>query len=149
MSELITRRGRKPGRPLMRSRARLAFIRTAGCSCESVLRVKVKVKSLSPVRLFATPWTCDPVDCSPPGSSVHGILQARVLEWAAISFSRGSSLSRDRNQVSCIAGRHFTLLATREALSAVQFNRHIEQPPVLSPAVCTGNMKMNLGIVLL
>ena len=34
---------------------------------------------------------CDPVDCSPPGSSVHGILQARVLEWVAISFSRGSS----------------------------------------------------------
>ena len=34
---------------------------------------------------------CDPVDCNPPGSSVHGILQARVLEWAAISFSRGSS----------------------------------------------------------
>ena len=126
----------------MRSRARLAFIRTAGCSCESVLRVKVKVKSLSRVRLFATPWTCDPVDCSPPGSSVHGILQARVLEW-------GSSSSRDRTQVSGIAGRRFTLLATREALSAVQFNRHIEQPPVLSPAVCTGNMKMNLGIVLL
>ena len=41
------------------------------------------------------PALCDPVDCSPPGSSIHGILQARILEWAAISFSRGSSLSRD------------------------------------------------------
>ena len=52
---------------------------------------------------------CDPVDCSPPGSSVHGILQARILEWVAISFSRGSSRPRDRTQVSCIAGRCFNL----------------------------------------
>ena len=58
---------------------------------------------------------CNPVDCSPPGSSIHGILQARVLEWVAISFSRGSSQPRDRTQVSCIAGRHFNLWATREA----------------------------------
>ena len=45
---------------------------------------------------------CDPMDYSPPGSSVHGILQARILEWVSISFSRGSSLSRDRTQVFCI-----------------------------------------------
>ena len=63
---------------------------------------KVKVKSLSRVRLFAS------VDCSPPGSSVHGILQARILEWVAISFSRGSSRPRDWTQVSCIAGRCLT-----------------------------------------
>ena len=56
-----------------------------------------------------------PVDCSPPGSSVHGILQARILEWVAISFSRGSSQPRDQTQVSHIAGRHFNLCATREA----------------------------------
>ena len=55
------------------------------------------------------------MDCSPPGSSVHGILQARVLEWVAIPFSRGSSQPRDQTQVSCIAGRHFILRATREA----------------------------------
>ena len=58
---------------------------------------------------------CNPVDCSPPGSSVHGILQARILEWVAISFSRGSSWPRDRTQASHIAGRCFTLWATREA----------------------------------
>ena len=52
---------------------------------------------------------CDPVDCSPPGSFIHGILQARILEWVATSFSRGSSRPRDRTQVSCIAGRHFNL----------------------------------------
>ena len=57
-----------------------------------------------------------PVDSSPPSSSVHGILQARILEWVAISFSRGSPRPRDRTQVSHIAGRRFNLCATREAL---------------------------------
>ena len=57
-----------------------------------------------------------PVDCSPPSSSIHGILQARILEWVAISFSRGSSRARDRTQVSHIAGRRFNLCTTREAL---------------------------------
>ena len=65
-----------------------------------------KVKLLSRVRL------CESVDCSLPGSSVHGILQARILEWVAISFSRGSSQPRDRTQVFHIAGRCFTLWAT-------------------------------------
>ena len=62
------------------------------------------------------PILCDPMDCSPPGSSVHGIFQARVLEWAAISFSRGSSPPRNQTRVSCIAGRLFTIWATRETL---------------------------------
>ena len=47
-------------------------------------------------------------ECSPPGSSVHGIFQARILEWTAISFSRGSSRPRNQTQVSCIAGRFLT-----------------------------------------
>ena len=51
---------------------------------------------------------CNPMDCSLPGSSVRGLFQARILEWVAISFSRGSSQHRDRTQVSCIAGRFFT-----------------------------------------
>ena len=51
---------------------------------------------------------CDPMDCSLPSSSVHGILQARILEWVASPFSRGSSWPRDRTHVSCIAGRFFT-----------------------------------------
>jgi len=54
------------------------------------------------------PTFCDPMDCSPPGSSVYGIFQARILEWAAISFSRGSSWPRDRTLITCIAGRFFT-----------------------------------------
>ena len=61
------------------------------------------------------PTLCDPMDCSLPGSSVHGIFQARVLEWVAISFSRGSSQPRDWTRVSCITGRCFTIGATREA----------------------------------
>ena len=46
---------------------------------------------------------CNPVDCSPPGSSVHGVLQERILEWVAISSSRGSSQSRDQTLVSCLS----------------------------------------------
>ena len=61
------------------------------------------------------PTRCYPVECSPPGSSVHRIFQARVLEWVAISFSRGSFQPRDWTQVSHIAGRCFKLWATREA----------------------------------
>ena len=61
------------------------------------------------------PTLCYSVDCSLPGSSLHGILQARVLEWVAISFSRGSSQPRDWTRVSCIAGRCFNLWATRTA----------------------------------
>ena len=55
---------------------------------------------------------CDPTDYSLPGFSVHGILQARILEWIVIPFSKGSSQPRDRTQVSCIAGRFFTVWAT-------------------------------------
>ena len=56
------------------------------------------------------------MDDNLPDSTVHEIFQARLLEWAAISFSRESSQPRDRTQVSCIADRYFTVWATREAL---------------------------------
>ena len=54
------------------------------------------------------PILCDPMYCSPPGPSVHGILQAKILKWIAIPFSRGSSWPRDRIQVFCFTGRFFT-----------------------------------------
>ena len=57
---------------------------------------------------------CNLIKCSWPGSSVHGNLQARILEWVAIFISRGSSWPRDWIRVSCIAGRFFTVWATRE-----------------------------------
>ena len=58
---------------------------------------------------------CDPMDCSSAGSSVPGILQAGILEWVTIPFSRGSSWPRNQTWVFCIAGRFFTVWATREA----------------------------------
>ena len=58
---------------------------------------------------------CPPVDYSLPGSSVHGIFQARILVWIAIPFSRGSSQPRDHTRVSCVAGLFFTIWATGEA----------------------------------
>ena len=67
---------------------------------------------------------CSPMDCSLPGSSSHGmILQAIFLEWVAISFSRGSSWPRDQIQVSCIAGRHFTVWATREVCHHLEIDK--------------------------
>ena len=68
----------------------------------------------------------DPIDCCPLSFSVHGIFQARILEWVAISLSRGPSWSRDRNQVSCIAGGFFTDWARREALT------HLLAPTILA-----------------
>ena len=65
--------------------------------------------------LQSHPTLCDPMDCSPPGSSVHWVSQARILEWVAISFSRGSSQFRNQTHVSCIACRFFTDWTTREA----------------------------------
>ena len=63
--------------------------------------------------LGSLPWLCMPAqlhpsDCSPPGSSVHGILQARILEWVAMPSSRASSQPRDRTRVSCTTGGCFT-----------------------------------------
>ena len=61
------------------------------------------------------PTLCDPRDYSLPGSSVHGILQGRMLEWVAILFFRGSSWPRDQTWVSCTVGRFFTVWTTRKA----------------------------------
>ena len=55
------------------------------------------------------PILCNPMDCSLPGPSVHEILQARILEWVAVPFSRESSQPRDGTQVSHITGRFFTI----------------------------------------
>ena len=79
--------------------SRFLYCQDTGFSFEVIKYQKVKV--------LVPQWCltlCDPVDCSPPGSSVLGILQARILEWVAIPFSRGSSQPRDRTQVSPIEG---------------------------------------------
>ena len=90
------------------------------CHCRLILyqlsnEGKWKVKSESEVAQLC-PTLCDPMDCNLLGYSVHGIFQARILEWVAISFSRGSSQPRDWTWVSCILGRCFTVWATREVM---------------------------------
>ena len=88
-------------------------------SLEKFFRINQVAPWLSPrPREVAQSCTtlCDPMDCSLPCSSIHGIFQARVLEWVAISFSRGSSQPRDQTWVSCIVGRCFTVWTTREVL---------------------------------
>ena len=83
--------------------------------------VQWKCSSLSRV------WLCDPMNCSFPGFSVHEISQARIPEWVAISFSRGSFWLRDQTQVSCIVGRFFTIWATREMhRSSVQYYPYLK-----------------------
>ena len=67
---------------------------------------------------------CDHMDYSRPGSADHAILQARILEWFAIPFCRGSSRPRDQSWVSCPAGRFFTIWATREAHTMPEVNTH-------------------------
>ena len=88
--------------------------------------LKVKVKLLSRVRLF-----CDPMGGSPQGSSVHGISQARILEWVTISCSRGSSWHRDRTCLSCICSWTLYHWATWESRSVLCIQ------PNSSPAVGT------------
>ena len=95
------------------------YLLDCGTSC---LKVKVAALCLTP---------CGPVDCSPPGASVHGIFQARILEWVAIPSSRRSCQPRDRTQASCTGGGFLTIWATREALKALikaikKKKRHLE-----------------------
>ena len=77
-------------------------IKTLSDACNLLSNGKVKTECLRAQLLQSCPTQWDPIDCSPPGSSVHGILQARVLEWVAISFSRGSSRPTDWTCVSSI-----------------------------------------------
>ena len=97
---------------------------------------KWKWKSLSPT-------VCNPMDSSLPGSMVHGIFQARILEWAVISFSRGSFQPRDWTQVSCIADRRFTVWATREAL--IKDFGVVNKADVFLELSCSFNDHMDVG----
>ena len=85
------------------------YLPTQSCTYSENEIVKVLVSQ-------SWPTLCAPVDCSPPGSPVCGILQVRTLEWVAIPFSKESSWPGDRTWVSCDAGRFFTICVTRKAL---------------------------------
>ena len=83
------------------------------CLAHGTIGIAIIQSKLLVAQLCTT--LCDPTDCSLPGSYTHAILQARILEWVAIPFSRGSSQPTDRTWVSCIAARFFTFWAAREA----------------------------------
>ena len=82
---------------------------------------------------------CNPMDCSPPGSSVHGTLQAKILEWVATSFSRGCSQPRDWTQVTFIASRFFTIWATRETHKSI--TNYNEKRPFMCKLMIEGQKK--------
>ena len=105
--------GIEPGSPAFQADALTSELPGKPWWFESPITNLLNAYSLVWLRLLC-PTLCNLMDCSLPGFSLHGILQARVLEWVAISFSRGSSWPRDRTQVSCIPGRRFNLWATRE-----------------------------------
>ena len=88
-----------------------SFIGQRGEGAEEVKTITLQISSgMADLRellcrvALSCPTLCDPMDCRQPGFSIHGILQARMLEWVAMPFSRGSSQSRDQTQVSCIGG---------------------------------------------
>ena len=86
-----------------------------------VVPIFMSVLCVCVLNRFSHVWLCNPLDCSPPGSSVHGILQARILEWVAVPSSRGSSQPRNWTQVSWIAGRFFTSWATKGSPRILQW----------------------------
>ena len=90
------------------------------CCIYKVQELNIDHRSMRTKPLQSCPTLCDPMDCSPPSSSVHGILQARILKWVAISFSRRSSQLRDQTRVSdvsCIGRQILYHCATWEAIS--------------------------------
>ena len=95
---------------------------TGKCRAENEMtvnkgKVPVMLNVESEVKVFIAqlcPTLCDPMDCSLPAFSAHGISQSRILKWVTIPFSKGSSQPRDGTQVSCTEGRFFTIWTTRE-----------------------------------
>ena len=86
--------------------------RIGGKSLKSKVKVSITLLCLT---------LCNPVDYGPPGSSVHGIFQARILEWVAISFSRGSSQTQDRTRVECsVAGKSLGGSTMRQQMACIQ-----------------------------
>ena len=93
----------------------------------------VRAKSLQ-----SCPTLCDPMDCSPPGFSVRGILQARILEWVAMSSSRGSSRPRDRTQVSCVSCTGRRVLSPQPHPGGPQYHKRSLNPGHPHPLACSG-----------
>ena len=90
--------------------------------------------------LQSCPTPCDPMDCSLPGSSVHGILRARILEWVAMPSSRGSSRPKDRTCISCTPGRFFTTEPTWNTPPS-------PQPIYMSPSKFPISIRMRCAVL--
>ena len=91
-----------------------------GCVC-------ICARTLTCTHTLSAQWCltlCDSMDCSPPGSSDHGIFQVRIIEWVAIFSSRGSSRPRDQTCISCLVGRLFTPVPPGKYPSRLQFIKH-------------------------
>ena len=99
---------------------------TRGPSTEPCQQATDCIRLCSCLVAQSCPILCNLIDCSPPGSSVHGVPQARILEWVAILFSRVSSWPINQTQVFCIAGRFFIIWATREAPFRVYFHLYFQ-----------------------
>ena len=113
-SALLLRISKKEGGASLRPHHHTKTLRYM--SCFNILNTKY-FKIIEKVKVAQScPALCKPMDCSLPGSSLHGIFQAIVLEWGAISFSRAASRPRDWTQVSCIVDRCFTIWATRASI---------------------------------
>ena len=91
------------------------------------------------------PTLCNPMDCSPPGSSVPGISQAGILEWVAISFSRGSSQLRDQTHVSCISCTGRWILSTEPPARVINCISALSQ--VLSPFLFQGKRQVEVNLL--
>ena len=105
---------------------------------QRAMKVKVEVKS------FLT--LCDPMGCSLPGSSIRGIFQAKVLEWVAISFSRGSSQPRNQTQVSHIAGIFFYDLSHQGTYPLANLTDSSVQSPSLASRGIPPGQKCHLPL---
>ena len=92
--------------------SKMSFIKCCG-GLRSTLDLRTTV-CMHAESLLLCPNLCGPMDCSPPASSVHGVLWARIPEWVVVPFSKRSSQSRDRTWVSWIAGRFFTIWASHQ-----------------------------------
>ena len=96
------------------------------------------------VELLSCLTLCDPMDYSLPGFSLLGIFQARILEWVAISFSKGFSWPRDGSRVSCIAGRFFTIWAKKSTIPPFK-NKQTNSKPEFVKCSCSDQTRSCSG----
>ena len=118
------------------------------CSLKRIFKILFIFNSCVWLVTQLCPTLWDPMGCSPPGSSMHGILQARILKWVAFPFSRESSQPKDQTQVSCIAGGFCTTRKSQEYWSGLPYPSpgNLPNPRIKtrSPALQAGSLPFEL-----